>query len=228
MINTINIPESTGSSIPKTLQPGNVVFKVHSVKLDSPPYDRDAFNFSVSVESKEIEGFEGFLIDKNDESLGRFKGQVGNIRLNQYPLKDAVTKSGTEIKRDLELIKLIKTFCNVVGATEWLISQNDKHDTFESLIQQLNADKPFANKWIRACVGGSEYVNKAGYTNYDLYIPKAAGNTVSMESSSVLESESKLMTFDSEKHLRKKKVDDVKSFGDSTVTSAQVSNDFVL
>jgi hypothetical protein len=56
----------------------------------------------------------------------------------------------------------------------------------------------------------------------------AAGNTVSMESSSVPESESKLMTFDSEKHLRKKKVDEVKSFGDSTVTSAQVSNDFVL
>jgi hypothetical protein len=49
-----------------------------------------------------------------------------------------------------------------------------------------------------------------------------------MESSSVPESESKLMTFDSEKHLRKKKVDEVKSFGDSTVTSAQVSNDFVL
>jgi hypothetical protein len=228
MINTVDIPESKGSSIPKTLQPGNVIFQVHSMKLDSPPYDREALNLSLSVESEKIEGFEGFFIDKNNETLGRHNGQVGNIRISQYPFKDAVTKSGVEIKRDLELMKSIKNFCNVINANEWLTSQNNKHDTFESLINQFNIDKPFANKWIRACVGGSEYVNKGGYTNYDLYIPKATGMVVSMENANVSEEESKVMKFDSEKHLRRKKVDEVKSFGDSTITSASVGSDFEL
>jgi hypothetical protein len=228
MINTIDIPESKGNSIPKTVQPGNVVFQVHSVKIDSPPYDREAYNLSISVETEPIENFEGFFIDKNDESLGRYNGQVGSIRLTQYPLKDAVTKSGTEIKRDLEVMKTIKNFCAVTGCLEWLKNQNNMHDTFESLIDQLNNDKPYKNKWIKACVGGSEYVNKGGYTNYDLFIVRNVGSKVGMESADISAEESQLLVFETDKHIRKKKVDEVKSFGDSTVTSATVSNDFEL
>jgi hypothetical protein len=51
---------------------------------------------------------------------------------------------------------------------------------------------------------------------------------VSMENANVSEEESKVMKFDSEKHLRRKKVDEVKSFGDSTITSASVGSDFEL
>ena len=32
----------------------------------------------------------------------------------------------------------------------------------------MNNDNPFADKYINACLGGREYENKAGYTNFDL------------------------------------------------------------
>lgn len=229
MISTTNIPESKGNSISKTMQPGQATFKVLSVKLDSPPYDANAYNLILSVEGKDMgPEFEGFFIDKDNESLGRHKGQVGNIRLNQYPLKDAVTKTGVEIKRDLELLKQLKTFCLVTDSLDWFSAQDNKHNSFDTFVAQLNSDKPFADKWVNACVGGSEYVNKAGYTNYDLFIVKPAGQKVGIESAAISNDQSKLIAFDENTHIRRKKVEEVKSFGDSTITSAAVGSDFEL
>jgi hypothetical protein len=213
MISTKDIP-SGGSSIPKVLQPGNRVFTINKVTLDEVPYKAGAYNMSIHVESEDLgESFEGFYIDKDQPELGRYKGQIGKIRLSEWPYSDGETKSGIKISRDMEILKSIRNLCIESDATAWLESQDNEHDTIESLVEAFNNDKPFKGKSFYACVAGREYLNKAGYMNYDLYLPKVDKGQSSFKKESNSE---KVPTFNEEKHIKKSKTDTVSSFGTTT------------
>jgi len=227
MISTINIP-GEGSGVPKVLQPGNHTVTVNTVKLEVPPYNKDAINVVLGVEGPDMgETFEGFWVNKDDESLGRHKGQVASVKLSQYAFSDGTTKSGVAVKRDVELLRALQTLCKAFGCNDWLLAQNNNHDTMESLFTQFGIDKPFAGKQIYCCVAGSEYTNKQGYTNFDLYFPRTARGSYAYEA--VGAKSSQVVTFDEQQHIRRKKIDAVQSFGDSNVTtSSSVGSDFEL
>jgi hypothetical protein len=227
MISTINIP-GEGSGQQKVLQPGNHTVTINTVRLEVPPYNKDAINIVLGVEGPDMgETFEGFWINKDDESLGRHKGQVASIKLSQFAFADGTTKSGISIKRDVELLKALQTLCKTLDCSNWLLAQNNNHDTMESLFTQFGIDKPFAGKQIYCCVAGSEYTNKQGYTNFDLYFPRTARGSYAYEA--VGAKSSQVVTFDEQQHIRRKKIDAVQSFGDSNVTtSSSVGSDFEL
>lgn len=228
MISTTNITES-GSSIPKTLSPGNVTFKINSIFLDSVPYKAGAYNLRLEVEGPDMgSDFEGFFIDKDDPSKGRYAGQVARVRFSEYPYADGTKPNGDEISRDMELVKALTMLCKNLDCSNWMAEQDNKHETIESLVEQFNADKPFAGKYLRACVAGREYQNKAGYTSYDLYLPKYSKQGAAYENANVDEAMSKVVKFNPEVHIKKSKTTETKSFGESTTTTGSIASDFVL
>lgn len=217
-LNTKDIKTQGEGGLPKTLQPGNVTCKINGVRLEEFKFIKGALHIILSMEGQELENFEGFFIDKNNEKLGRHKGQVGDVKAAEYAYADATTKNGNEINRDAEMLKFLKNLCVALEIDNWLVAQNDKHDTIESLFNAFNKEKPFANKFITYCIGGKEYTNKNGYTSYDLFLPKFAKGSSPFGKN--------VATFNAADHIRKKKLSDqVIDFGSS---SSAANDDFQL
>jgi len=229
MISTKNIKENgSSSSVAKTLSPGNANVKIYNIRLEATPYNKEAFNIILDVEGPALgDDFEGFYIDKDNPGLGRHEGQVGRVKLTEYPFADATTPKGNVIVRDEEILKAVKNLCKETGSLAWLESQDEKHDTVDSLVNQFNQDKPFANKFLRVCIAGKEYQNKAGYTNHDLYFPKWSKDGIAYESASIDEVKSKVVKFNTEVHIKKSKTVEVKTFGENT-TKKSLADDFEL
>lgn len=219
MISTKDIEiKGSGDMISKVIEPGNLECTILNVELSIPPYDSSAYNVVLECVGPDMgEGFEGFFIDKNNESLGRHKGQVGRIRLSQYAFSDGETKSGIKIERDMSMLRALKSLCVELGCETWLEKQDNQHDTIESLFNQFKEDKPFQGITLKMCIGGKEYTNRNGYTNYDLYLPRITKQGKPYESTSVSEEDSKLLAFDADKHVIKQKApQSVESFGNET------------
>ncbi len=231
MITTKNI--TSGGGTPKVIQPGVIECKINSITLDKVPYKEGAYNISLNVESQPMgSDFEGFLIDKDNPDGGRYEGQIGRVRFSEWPYSDGETKTGIKISRDTEIVKAIQTICKETSSTNWLEAQDNLHETIEEFVMAFNNDKPFKDKFVKVCVAGKEYMNKAGYINFDLYLPRAGRGQVSIES---LGKESgKLIAFDSEAHIKKAKTESVTSFSSTSdddldvPTTSKVSADFNL
>jgi hypothetical protein len=230
MISTKDVIGTTGgSSVPKVIQPGNNDITVLNIKLEPARFKEGGYDIILNVEGPDMgDGFDGFWIDKDNQTLGRHKGQVGRIRATEYPYADGTTKSGVEVSRDKELLRFLQTFCKETHSLGWFSEQDNKHETIESLFEALNNDKPFAGKVLRMCVGGKEYVNREGYTNYDLYLPKYNRGQVPFETIEVEEATSKVIPFDEQIHVKKRKVENVSSFGDDAPAAPKSSGDFDL
>jgi hypothetical protein len=201
---------------PKIMQPGNRVFKILSVELEKFPFKEGALKVIFNIEGPDLgKDFAGFNLDKNDPTKGKYKGQCGKIDGSEWAFADGETKGGTLISRDKEMLKFLKNLCKQTGKLAWLESQEDKHDTIESFYAQINKDKVFDNVWLRACVCGKEYLNKEGYTNYNLFLPKFTVAKVPFELDSIPMEQSKVFVFNEATHIVKKKAPTtVESFGD--------------
>lgn len=230
MISTKDVVGTTGgASIPKVIQPGNETCTVLNIKLEPARFKEGGYDVLLNVEGPEMgDDFEGFWIDKDNQAKGRHKGKVGRIRASEYPYADGTTKTGVEVSRDKELLRFLQSFCKETHTLEWFTAQDNKHATIESLFEAYNNDKPFDGKELRMCIAGKEYVNKEGYTNYDLFLPKYSRGQVPFESANVDEVSSKVVSFDEQVHVRKRKVENVSSFGDSTPAAPASSGDFDL
>lgn len=206
----------TEKKTPKVLQPGNHMIEIMSVSIDGVPYNKDAYHINLQVQGPDLGAeFDGFFIDMKDESKGKYKGQTGRVRTNEYPYADGETKTGIKVYRDNEMMKAVKNLCSAMGLSTWFDAQDNKHDTIEQFLAQFEKDKPFKGKHIRACIAGREYQNKQGYTNYDLYLPKGTKGHYAYESAQVPENASKIIKFDPAIHITKsraKKTDTVTSF----------------
>lgn len=220
MLNTKDIP--TGGGTPKVLSPGNQTFTIKKVTLDSVPYKEGAYHLALHVEGPDMgEDFEGFFIDKDNPSLGRYSGQIGKIRATEWPFSDGVTKSGRTISRDLEILKTLKNICSKCGALAWLEAQDNKHDTIEELVAQFNTDKPFKDVPLYACVASREYLNKSNYINHDLYLPRPEKGESVLEHEEDME---KVLVYNEEKHLKKSKTETVNKFSGEDETAGPASS----
>lgn len=212
-ISTKNV-KTNAAGPSKTIEPGSQQCKINGVELVAVPWKEGAYHLAFHVESPEIGGdFQGFPIDKDDPTKGNYKGAVGKIKAGEWPFSDGTTKGGVAISRDTEILKFIKNICVATGNLDWLDSQNEKHDTIESLVAKFDKDKPFKDVFIHACVAGKEYKDKKGYTRFDLYFPKYSRSGSPFVSLSL--GEGKLIKFDPIEHIKKEKIKDVDSFGES-------------
>src|ERR1035437_3878159 len=191
-ISTKNIPSP--GSVPKLIQPGNRTVKILSVLLEKFPFREGGYHVILNVEGPDLGAeYDGFFVDKNDPAKGKYSGQIGKIKAGEYAFSDNTTKTGVAISRDKEMLKFLSNFCKDLGIAEWFDKQDDKHETIEALYEQFNSDKPFAEKWVRMCVAGKEYINGQGYTNYDLFMPKSSAKAVAVELESVPEASSRII-----------------------------------
>jgi len=212
-----------GGGVSKTFQPGNTLAKIRAVRLDEFKFRENAYHLILDMEGPDLGAdFEGFFIDKDNESLGRHKGQVGQVKASEWAYSDGETKSGIPVSRDIEILKFLKSLCKALDIEDWLEKNDSKHDTIEAYIKAFNKDKPFKDKFIEYCIGGKEYVNRGGYTNYDLFLPKFVKGAAPFGTTRVIK-------YDESAHLRKKKEDTVSEFGeDTTVVSGAAGEDFAI
>ena len=207
-LSTTDLKEG-GSGLPKTIAPGNYTLKIKSVTLEEFKFIPNAYHLMINVETEPIEGFEGFLIDKDNESLGRYAGQIGRVKASQYAFADGKTKTGIEVQRDRSILIFLQKLCKTLSMNDWFVAQDGKHDTIEELVQAFNNDMPFKDKYFDACVAGKEYEGKSGYTNYDMWFPRDGKGiyAIAAKGGSVL-------PYNETEHLKKMETKTVSSFGD--------------
>lgn len=221
-LNTKDIKsQSEAGGTPKTLQPGNTTCTINSVRLEEFKFIAGGYHIILNLEGPDLgSDFDGFFIDKNNEKLGKFKGQVADVRASEYAFADGKTKSGISVDRDTEILKFLKSLCTALDINKWLDAQDDKHDTIESLINAFDKEKPYKGIAIDYCLAGKEYMNKNGYIAHQLFLPKftKAGSPYG----------SNVVKFNTTNHIKKKQPSEtVSDFGSSSSSSA-VNTDFQL
>jgi len=206
MINTTKIPEGSGASLSKTLFPGNQKVKINSLILEKLPFDEEQYKLVLNCEGEDLgSSFEGFFLDRENESLGRHKGAVGRVRASKWNYKDKTFDDGGQIFKDDEILISLKQICKAAKCDQWLTDANGKYETIEELILGLNEAAPFKGIFFNACLSAKEYNNKQGYTNYDLFIGKGSKTVVHIESLDVKDEDSKLHKYSEVEDLQRRK-----------------------
>lgn len=222
MLNTKDIKVG-GAGLPKLLQPGNNICKLNNIELETFRFKEGAYHLMLQLEGPDLgTDFEGFFIDKDNESKGRHKGQIGQVKISEWAFADGETKTGIPVHRDVEILKALKSLAIALDFTKWLDSEDGKHATIESLVTALNVAKPFLNKTIEYCIGGKEYINKGGYMNHELFLPRytKAGAPYG---------KTRVIKFNPDEHIRRKKVEPVNDFASEEQSTGLTPNtDFSL
>ena len=215
----------SGNAMPKTITPGNHELKINSVRLDEFRFIEGAYHLILNTETRPIKGFEGFLKDKDDESKGRYEGQIGRVKGSQYAFADGETKSGIKIQRDWSILLFLKNLSNALGIEAWFAEQDNQHETIHDFVKAFNDTAPYQDKYLHFCLAGKEYENRSGYIAYDCWLAKAQNKKYgySSKKESVLE-------YDESKHLKRIENKPVDSFGDDDDLSIplKTSSDFNL
>jgi hypothetical protein len=221
------VNENGGGGMAKTIAPGNHTLKINSVVLEDFQFIDGAKHLILNVETEPIEGFEGFLIDKDDESKGKYKGQIGRVKASQYAFADGQTKSGIKIQRDRSLMMFLANLSKATGIMSWFEEQDNKFNTIEDFVKNFSNNAPLKDKYLDFCIAGKEYENKSGYTAYDMWLPKAENNKYAYGN----EGSDRILKYDEAKYLKKLEVKPVDNFGDDDddfPTPGRTSSDFSL
>jgi hypothetical protein len=120
----------------------------------------------------------------------------------------------------------LQNLCKALGINEWFVAQNGLHETIDDFINAFNKTAPYKDVYLEFCVAGKEYVGKTGYTNYDMYLPKADRGKYAF---SEVE-DGKVLIYNEAIHLKKAETKEVKNFGedDDFSVSPKTSSDFSL
>jgi len=216
-----------GNGLPKTITPGNHKLKINSLIAEDFKFIPGALQIILNVETEPIEGFEGFMIDKDNESLGHYAGQIGRVKAGQYAFADGTTKSGVKIYRDNSILVFLKSICTTLDMLAWFDEQDNKHDTIEDFISAFNTTAPYKDKFMDFCIAGKEYEGKTGYTNYDLYLPKSSRDGFAFAKLG----SGKQLLYSEALHLKKLEAKKVEAFGnddDDFAVSSKAATDFDL
>jgi len=225
-LSTTDLGSGSGSSMAKTIAPGNHVLKINHVELEDFKFIEGAKHLILHVETEPIEGFEGFALDKDNPEKGHFKGQIGRVKASQYAYADGATKSGIKIQRDRSVLIFLQGLSKALGINEWFLEQDGQHETIDDFVEAFNKTAPIKDKYLEVCVAGKEYLNKNSYTSYDMWLPKAENKKYAFGEVEA----GKVITYDEAKHLKKLEVKDVNNFGDDDdfTSPGGLSTDFSL
>ncbi len=152
--------------------------------------------------------FEGFFRDKDNESKGRYEGQIGRVRVTPFPFKDTTLPSGREISRDQEILKSMIFLSETLGKRSELDAIEAQ--TMEDFMSKCNS--LFSNSnFFNVCLASREWENKEGYINNDLYLPKLSKDGIPMEAKDT--ENSRLISFNASTHVKAVVKKDVPSNG---------------
>lgn len=205
-----------GSSIPKVIQPGNVVAKVLDIKLEVPPYDSNAYNLMLMLETEKVDdpSFTGLLIDKNNPELGNYEGQVARVQTSPYSYTDYKSqRDGKVSPKEDQIFSFLWNFAKEIGVSEQLVADDVQGETIEDYLENAKKYLVSTDRLVHFCIGGSEYENKDGYTQYRLSLVKNDKSLKPYAKYQEGSTPANLIQFNPEIHIRKKKqAEKVESF----------------
>ena len=196
MLSTKDMSAGSGKIKP-VIDAGNQELKINSITLHTPPYDNNAYDLQLNVESKPVGGeFEGFLHDVNNPNGPRYQGQVGRVSFQRYAYADTTLPSGREINRDAEIMKSLI----------FLAEQQDKRLELDSIQAQTIEEFVSAasnilsgDTYYNFCIAGREWENKEGYINLQFFLPKRTSAGVPFERVDL--TNSRMVTFNRDEHI---------------------------
>jgi len=222
MLSTKNIAETV--NVAKTLTPGAQSVRLNSISF-MPGFNAGSLRVHLNVEGPDMgPDFEGFFIDPNNQNLGRYKGQVGRIRLSPFDYESGVTPTGVKIDRDQSILRDLVKLASALNKREQL--DTIEADTIEDFIGKASVLLS-GREYFNVVAGGKQY-EKGGYTQFDLFIPRSKDGKLGFESASVAPEESKLMEFDPSKHITGKPAAAPAQTVDSFEPINTGGNDFTL
>lgn len=176
MFKSSDYKESKGSSIPKILTPGTHYCRIIDVTIDVPAYNKEASFIVLKLEGKDMgNDFKGIDIDRNNPSLGSYRGQIASVKSQQYPFSDYVY-NGKPVKRDKSMFNWINQLAKAMGVFEKMNEKGVEGETIEDYIYGVRKYLIDPELWGHFTIGGAEYFNE-GYSNpnYRLFFPKLQG-----------------------------------------------------
>ena len=214
-LNNFTAAEST--YVQKGLQPGTHQCTVLDLKLERPPYDANQYNLIFSLMGPELgDDFEGFQINRLDPSKGNYKGQIGNVKANQYGFKDWEYK-GKKIGRDESIQNFLGTFLKQVNLLDQFQGMDVNADTIEDLVAEVRAFLIKGEYKFYFTLGAQKYFKEGSeYPSYALYLPKKLEGKFAY--ANTLE-DTKFAQFDEAVHVYEKKI--VESANDTNATLSQ-------
>ena len=214
-----------GTGLPKTISPGNKVLKINNIELEDFKFIEKAYHLVLHVETEpKGDDFQGFLKDTNQPDGPRYAGQVGKVRFHPYPYKDNILPNGNEISRDTEVMKGMVFLAEALDKRKEL--DNIQANTIEEFMAACNG--LFSNSnYVNMCLGSKEWINKDGYINDDLFLPKISKGNVPIETIDAEPSKLIIFNTDDKNHYKKaikKESDEVSQFEPAKASG----NDFDL
>lgn len=173
MFKSSDYKEKKSSSVPKILTPGTHYCRIVDVSIETPVFNKEARFIVFKLEGKDMgDDFKGIDIDKNNPSLGYYRGQVGNVKSSQYAFTDYVA-NGKTLKRDQAMFNWINRFAKQMGIFEKMNEKGVEGETIEDYIYGVRKYLIDPELWGHFTIGGAEYFNE-GYSvpNYRMYFPK--------------------------------------------------------
>lgn len=198
-----------GSSVPKVIQPGNAVARLLDITLEVPPYDSAAYNLILTLETTPLgDGFEGLAINKDAPEMGHYEGQIARVQSQQYSYSDYTNKEGKTTNKEDMIFRWLWNFAKEIGASKDLISNNVEGSNIQEYVENAKKYLIGKDRWVHWCIGGSEYENKAGYTQYRLFVVKPEKNKYGYQLDVPGEKPTKLIDFNESIHVKRKKTSD--------------------
>jgi hypothetical protein len=195
-----------GTGISKVILPGNTIARLLDIRLEVPVYDSNAYNLILQLETEAMgEGFEGLPIDKDMPELGNYEGQVARVQSQQYSYIDYTNKDGKTTKKEDMIFRWIWSFAKEIGVAHKMAEADVSGDTIAEYVENAKPYLISKDRWIHFCIGGAEYENKNGYTQYRLFVVRAEKNRLGFELCDPKKEPTKLIAFNEAIHVKKKK-----------------------
>lgn len=180
-----------GSYIPKTIQPGERKCKVNKIELQADRFKPEADYLVLSLETEPIEGFEGFWVDQDIPTLGRYKGQVGRVKSSFYAYKDR-DFNGEEIKKEKEILRFVAKLATAMNVKSEV--DDVSGDTLAEYIQNVSELITDKGVYLNYAIGVRRFKKTNGFMGEELFLLKETKGKVCLERVDV--EESKLVKFD--------------------------------
>ena len=159
----------------KNFTPGQHRCKVNGIYVkekEDKKYGGTKLELFLTLETEPVGGdFQGFLIDKDDESKGRFLGQIGNVRSNPYGYKTE-TKDGKTYVRETSICTFLHILCLEANGSNWVEANDGRFETFEDFIAGFNKENPIKDVYMDFTIGGMLYSDDQGYPTYYMNLVK--------------------------------------------------------
>jgi hypothetical protein len=203
MFKSSSFNPNAGSSVPKILTPGTHYCRIMEIKLDTPPYDAEAYSINLLLEGTDRgDEFQGVAIDKNRPELGTYRGQIANVRSGRYPFS-TYEFQGKTIQRDDQIFRWVNNLAKQMGVLDRMNADGLQADTIEEYVSAVAKYLTDPELWGYFTIGGQEYFQE-GYDkpNYRMFFPKQEGKNFPF---SALENDDRqplnLLPFDRDKHI---------------------------